>query len=931
MVAAVRGDFIHGQAGGNRDLEQAVFDLLKSADEAEQQGFLETPVAANLRSAGDSESHGDGMIGHQVGPYRLLSVLGEGGFGTVYLAQQTEPVSRQVALKVIRADLPSRGLVSRFDAERRTLALLNHPNIAQVFDAGAGPAGMPFLVMEYIDGMPITTYCQERQLEIREILRLFARVCDAIQHAHQKGVIHRDIKPANVLVIQRQDGPQPKVIDFGIAKVLDLKVNEQTLATGTGFIGSPSYMSPEQIEGTGIDIDTRSDVYGLGVLLYELLTGAAPFVAEGESVVVLLNKILEQEPVRPSRQAESLSLGSDLDWVILKALAKNRDQRYPSAAAFAADVRRFLDDQPVEARAPTFSYRAAKFVRRHTVGVAASALILISLVGGVIGTGFGLLNARKEAANALEQTRNAEQTVDLLLEFLTSADPREQGRELKVVQLLEAFKPRLDTLGDRPAIQASLMHAYAETYAGLGLYGEAMEFADGAANLRAAELGPTAPATLDSRMLHADALRETADYEQAERISRATLEQAAATLGDNHPLTLDAATRVAWVLEKVGRYGDAETLLRATLEKRQAAHGVGHPETLDTMSRLATTLWRLNKMDEAEEYARSVVSGSRELLGAEHPDTLVAMNELAVIISEGGRLEEGEQLHRQTMALRQKVLGPDHPRTITSMANLAWVQGELGRFAESEALTREAWKIEVALLGPSHPNVLTTQLNLAGAVERLGRLEDAETLRRETLARMNEVLGPEHPASMTGLNDLAVGLVKQGQLEQARDVFSDLSSLRREVNGPDHPGTLTTLGNLAVVNSRLGEHSSAETALREVIASKERSMGAEHPSTLRSKSSLVGNLVLQDDARAAEEIIQQVLEVQKRTLGAEHPDTLMSVLRLGDVRELQGRADEAERLYRQSLEGHSQALGPDHPLVARIQKKLNSLLSEADG
>jgi len=944
-----RSAYIQATAGDRKAVMDMVYALLGSAKEAEEKGFMRTP-AAEIKQMGSARKKDKTSkpvpLPPPIGNYTPIKLLGEGGFGQVFLAEQTVPVARRVAIKLMRNELCTERFIRRFESEWQMLAVLNHPNIAKIIDAGTGSDGRPYLVMEYIQGNSIINYCNQHQIDIRCRLDLFLQVCSAIQHAHQKGVIHRDIKPENILVSELDGNAVPKVIDFGIAKALDLKVNQKTMLISTDFFGSPSYMSPEQIEQAELDIDTRSDVYGLGVLLYELLTNSTPFVND-DSLMTLMNQILSQEPDRPSTKAQQMSdeqlaniggikvtalrklLEGDLDWIVTKALEKSRDERYSSASAFSADINRYLANEPVIARAPTVVYRSRKFVRRHTLGVMASAIILVLLITGILGTSMGFVNARSEAArarlaetNAQQQADTAQQTVTLLLEFLSAVDPGEKGRDLKVVALLEAFEPRIDQLEQRPVIQSSLLYTYASTYSGLGLLGEALAFAERAFRNRETHLGEFHLATIEAIVLWADLLVKTGQYDIAEQWAREAIARTSNGNTDGLTLLFVANAVVADALQKRGKFLEAEELLRNNLIGRSELLGKDHPDTLQSMTQLATIFWHQNRLGEAERLHREVLKKRTELFGEDHPDTVSTLNGLAVVVSESGQLTEGIKLHRATLEKRTRVLGTEHPDTLASMANLAWVLGQQGQFADAEAQTRQVWEIEKRILGPEHPDTLTTMGNLASALERLDRMPEAEKLHRIVWLERSKILGEEHPSTLTGLNDLAVALARQGKYQQAKTLFQDLIIRRTNAVGKEHPGTLTSMGNLAWVLTKLNDYDVAVKLHRETLAVKQQALGEDHHSTLSTMSNLANALMEQGNLTEAEQLFRESRDKRKNVLGAEHAATIQSTIGLGIVAQRLGNPAEAKLLFEEALDIQLKTLGPEHKNTLRTKQLL---------
>jgi len=734
------------------------------------------------------------------GPYRLLQKVGEGGMGEVWLADQTAPVRRQVALKVIKAGMDTAHVVARFEAERQALALMDHPAIATVFDGGSTPEGRPYFVMEYVKGEPITTYCDRQRLTTQERLELFTQVCEGVQHAHQKGVIHRDLKPSNVLVTIQDDHPVPKIIDFGVAKATARHLTEHTLFTELGvMIGTPEYMSPEQAEMGGLDIDTRTDVYALGVILYELLTGALPFDGKElrQAGLAEIQRIVrEKEPPRPSTRVTQLGpasaeaaanrhtearrwaseLRGDLDWVTMKALEKDRTRRYQTAMALAGDIRRHLSNEPVSAGPPGAVYRTKKFVRRHRFGVTAAAtLVLLLLAFGVTMAVQAQRIARerdranREAARANQAAAAANQVADFLSGLFRVSDPSEsRGQALTARAVLDRGAARIDReLTRDPAMQARLLMTMSDVYLKLGVLDRAEELVARSVDVRRTLAGPD-----DVDMLRASSmLGYVYDLRgktgQAEILLTSVLTAERRVLGEDHPNTLKTRVNLANVYDSLGRYDKSMPLMREVLERRRKVLGPDHPDTLNSMYNMAIAEYRAARVAEAERLLLDVLASDTRVLGSDHPNTLLAKDLLATVYQAQRRTADARRLFEEVYEARQRVLGPDHMDTLASKAGLANVAREEGNLAQAEALIRETLTVQARILGADHPDVMVTQSTLATLLCDAGRFDESERLWRSLLAQMQRVLGKHHPDTASCLVGLAAIEVHQGRRDAA--------------------------------------------------------------------------------------------------------------------------------------------------------------------
>ncbi len=685
--------------------------------------LLENELQALQTSGGDSveQIHSrDRAIGGQwIGQYRLLRKLGEGGMGVVYLAEQQTP-RREVALKLIHPHASSPRAIRRFEHEVELLGRLQHPGIAQIFDAcmaDTSQGQQPYFVMERIAGQALPDYVQERDLTTRQRLELFGKICDAVEHAHQKGIIHRDLKPGNILVTA--DG-QPKVLDFGVARATDADLQTATMQTDMGqLIGTLPYMSPEQVTGEPTDLDTRSDVYALGVLLFELLTGQLPYALKDRLIPEVVRIIREEDPTRLS--SVDRTLRDDVETIVGKAVEKDRERRYQSASALGSDVRRYLNHEPIVARPPSTSYQFRKFAVRHKGLVGGVVAAFVVLVFGVIGTSIGMFRAWAaealakqrlndvHAAQAETQKRADElqQVADFQAEQLSGIDVPTMGVRLrsglleKVRAAADRSKLPADQVDERVAELERLVAGADFTGLALGaLEEDIFSRAIGAIHTKFGD-----QPRVKAQMLQAAAstLRELGILESATAPQAEALAIHREMLGNDHPDTLTSIGNMGGLLWAQGKLAEAEPYYREALVGRRRLLGDDHADTLRSISNIGLLLRSQGKQAEAEPHLREALAGSRRLLGGDHPDTLTSINNMGSLLQSQGKLAEAEPYYREALAGSRRVLGDDHPDTLTSINNIGVLLESQGKLAEAEPYYREALETPPAAAGRRPP------------------------------------------------------------------------------------------------------------------------------------------------------------------------------------------------------------------------------------
>jgi eukaryotic-like serine/threonine-protein kinase len=829
--------------------------------------------------------------GREIGPYKLLKLLGEGGFGAVWLADQREPVQRRVAIKVLKAGMDTGEVLSRFEAERQALALMNHPHIAKVLDAGSTPAGRPYFVMEYVAGVPVNEYCDQRRLTTRQRLEMFVAICGAVQHAHQKGIIHRDLKPGNILVAEQDQKPAPKVIDFGIAKATTGRLSDATIVTETGrLMGTPEYMSPEQAGGAGLgglDIDSRTDVYSLGVVLYELLTGSLPFDSKtlrSAGYDGLIRMIREADPPRPSTRLATLSadqtaaatrrgldprtlrsqLRGDLDWIIAKAMEKDRGRRYSSVSEFAADVERFLRSEPIVARPPSVSYRVQKFVRRNRLAVATAGAVSAAVVLGLAGTSFGMIHARQAEAAAVEQAVRAQQAEEVAVKQKTEAE-REAAKAIAAVDFLQTVigaaspdetsapnltvREVLDTAAasleaefpKQPEVLAAVRNTLGRTYLTLGLPEKAEPLIRRALDDRRQLLGPDHPDVAQSKNDLGRTLHRRGEYDQAIAALNESLGLRRRVLGENDPQVAATLDNLAAVYFEVNRLDDAETALRSARTIHEQPSGDRVANRINNMRSLAAVYMASGRSAEAERVLRDAVPALRSVLGAEHRDIAQTLNSLGDLLRQEGRLDEADKLLAEAIEMGQRTLPENHPDIGAFMSNRALVLQSKGDLPGAAKLLEQA--LVIGRAGSAKPaggraDLDVEMRNLAGVLVDMGEPQRALELARESADRSMRRLPADHPEQ--GFAPLVIGRaeIAIGRPTEAIQTLTRVVERWTAAFGPDDTRVAIATSCLGEAKLAAGGAAEAKPLLEESFARIDKALGPDHLRTRQAAGRL---------------------------------------------------------------------------------------------
>ncbi len=896
-----RENFLRNECDEDVELYNEIVSLL-AADEKQHSIF--SGSAADYVTVDDAT-----LAGENFGNYRAIKQIGSGGMGSVYLAERSDGhFEQKVALKVVKPGMISHEIITRFEEERQILAKLQHPNIARLLDGGISESGLPYFTMEYVEGKPITEYCDDNNLTIEQRLELFKKVCEAVLYAHQNLVIHRDIKPSNILV--REDG-EVKLLDFGIAKVFE-EDTDQKFVTRTGMrVMTPEYASPEQVRGE--QVSTATDIYSLGLILYQLLTGCPPYEVTSTSALEMERIICLTDPQKPSAMITKIFssasenrykaspdfisrkrkttipklkkiIAGDLDNICLMAIRKEPERRYSSIAQFITDIDNHLNKLPVTARKSTAGYITRKFIQRHKVGVvvATIAIMLIALV-----TIFYTVRLAEQRDKAQLEAEKSKKISEFLAGIFQVSDPEQSlGESITARELLDNGVKRLESeLRDQPEVLANMLGVTGNVYKSLGLYDKAQTLLQKAYVINDSLLGNVSPETAKS-------LNDLANLNFA-----------------------------------MGNYSSAIQKFEQAVEKRKNIYGEESLEVSESMNDLAMVLREEGDYDRSEKLLQKSLSIRQKLLSSESPELAQSINNLGLLKEDLGEFEEAKRLLEKALQIKEKIYGKIHPSMTETIGNLAFLLQQMGEYEEASKLFNETLEIDKKLFGDLHPVISTDFYNLASNTALMGDLNAAEKLYTEVLELDKQLLGEEHPYIALDLNNLAGIYSDKGNYQKAEELYKESLNLNRKIYGDEHPEVATSLSNLGVMYNRWKKHDLAESLLKSALDMRINLLGENHPNAVTSLNIYASLLTSRKKYTEAVELYRKSLSMRIEMLGEDHPQTANAFIGLGNALIEIKKFDEAEENIFNGLKAYQVKLPKDHWNISYAESMLGKCYS----
>jgi serine/threonine protein kinase/tetratricopeptide (TPR) repeat protein len=940
-----------------KNLAREGFEMLKRISDSQSgmapalpavKQILGPSLAAELHHKLSQEWKARPIPGNVLGNrYRLIESIGEGGMGEVWLGEDLATSGQRVAIKLIKPGMSSQRVLDRFEIERQALAAMDHPNIARILDGGLSDANLPYFVMEYVRGLSLTDYCDRERLGIRDRLELFTQIAQGVQHAHQKGLIHRDLKPTNILIAQVDGQPVPKIIDFGLAKAIGTDLRQASMTQFGSIVGTLEYMAPEQAGTSHHDIDTRADIYSLGVILYELLTGMRPF-GERQMQQAALDEVLrmikEVEPERPSlrfsssdiapscaalRQTEPAKLSrllrSDLDWIVMKSLEKDRNRRYESASGFALDVRRYLDGEQVLAHPPSPLYRMSKWISRNRGLTAAVCVIGVSIGAGLIATLWQANRANLEAKRADERAlaaAEAERKQRLLAASETELRFEAQVQREAAEKAADAERTRAAELQKIASFQANMLADFDSGKAGRDLQENLEQRLEAA--LKQQGMDPQIVNERLSQFRRELGLLNTTDAAIRMidvNILQSAVKELETKFEDQPEVTATLRQGLALVYRNLGKYEAAIPLQRSALEIRQRELGDDHRSTITSLDELGLLLQYAGKLSESEPLALKSLESKRRLFGDEAHGTLIAENNVGLLLLAQGKPEKAKPFFESAVAKARISLGDDHADTLSFIGNLGLAWMDLKQPESAEPFAREALDRRRRVLGEEHQATLLSINNYALVVRSLNRLEEAKSLYEECLTKSPKVLGEKHPQTIAAIHNVGFILTAMKRYADAEPYCRQSMEKHTELLGPDHPSSIQATNNFAGVLQNLNRIDEAATLRRETYERSVRVLGSDHSLTLLSTSNYASLLEIQKQIERALELRRAAWEGNQRKWGESHIESRLAQMEYGNSLRVAANYALADTMLRQSVEGIESLRGPKHRQTATARSR----------